>query len=225
MEFLKSYFYTLYTNCLALIFPPIPDDTTIVSVTPDALYKKIDQQQTYLKDIDVTVHSAFSYSDETIKNMVHAFKYRRQKHCAPLFAEILKDIVHEDIAEHTVMYPDQPLHLIPIPISLKRYQERGFNQSELLAHALSIHFPDLLILRTDLLIRTYHTKSQARASNRAARKENIYGCFKVTYGSSVKDLHILLIDDIITTGATLEEASKTLREAGAKSIRAITIAH
>lgn len=116
--------------------------------------------------------------------------------------------------------------LIPIPLSKKRYKERGYNQVELICKKLIEIDNDVNFkLETNILIKSKDVEHQARIKNRRERLENIVGSFGVKNIELVKNRNIILIDDILTTGATLNEAKKILKKAGARKVIAFTLAH
>lgn len=116
--------------------------------------------------------------------------------------------------------------LVPIPLSKKRLRERGFNQSEILAEELSYRNQGRnFTVETSVLYRTKDTGSQALIKDRETRMNNVKGCFAVSNKNKILGKNIILIDDITTTGATLEEARKVLVDNGARRVIAVTVAH
>lgn len=113
-------------------------------------------------------------------------------------------------------------YVIPVPLHPLRQKKRGYNQSELLC----IPLKEKLELDVDsaILVKTNDTRSQAGLS-RNERIENLEGAFKVSDNRKVKGKIILLVDDVFTTGTTINECSKTLLDAGAKEVYSITLAH
>ena len=111
--------------------------------------------------------------------------------------------------------------IVPIPLHSKRRRERGFNQAELLAKTIS---ENLGLLPTNALERTKNTKAQAKLKKSECREENVAGCFKIKNPESVRDKNIILVDDVFTSGATMNEAVKILKENGAKRIIALVAA-
>lgn len=110
--------------------------------------------------------------------------------------------------------------IVPVPLHPTRQRERGFNQAELLAKILSVNrrLPVLSALE-----RIRYTTTQT-AFDRAERMENLRGAFRLRKNIVVRDSRVLLVDDILTTGSTLSECARVLREAGAQSVYAITAA-
>ena len=120
-----------------------------------------------------------------------------------------------------IMFEDNPL-LIPVPLSKKRLNWRGFNQAGLLAKDISDAY--YMSYRGDILTRTADSKHQADIKVKEDRIHNIRNNFAVTNGALARDRTIILVDDICTTGATLNECAKVLKENGAKKVIGFVIA-
>jgi ComF family protein len=112
--------------------------------------------------------------------------------------------------------------VVPIPLSNKRLAQRGYNQAKLLAEpvARSIEVPS----RNDILYRHRDTPPQSLFWEREKRKANIKGVFGVKDRRPISDRTLLVIDDVLTTGATVSEAAGVLIEAGARSVHVLTLA-
>ena len=148
---------------------------------------------------------------------------------ANVFAEILYEKIIEELSELSVMENFHAPLLIPIPLSNKRHRERGYNQSELICKEI-IKINNLrhgvdMKLENNILIKPKETEHQARIHNRSERLKNIIGSFAIKNAELIKNKNIILIDDITTTGATLAEAKKILKQNGARKVIAFTIAH
>jgi competence protein ComFC len=174
---------------------------------PECL-KRIDYP-TLLKSNSIL--AATDYNDELAKKAIWLLKYRGIKQIAELLAELIRQRILEKIKIKNPVF-------IPIPLSSKRLRERGFNQSELIAKYLS----DTIM--TNVLYKKIHTESQVLVKDREKRLNNIKGSFGVQNAELIKDKNIILIDDVSTTGATIAEAKRVLREAGAKNIVALVVA-
>ena len=175
----------------------------------------------------------YDYRHPSIKKSLWLLKYRGKKRLASVFAEIIYDKILEELSDLSVMENFHNAILIPIPLSPKRYRERGFNQAELICREL-IKINNLrhgvdLKLENNILIKPKDTEHQARIKDRRARLKNIIGSFAikdiVKNKNLIKGRNIILIDDILTTGATLSEAKKVLKQAGARKVIAFTVAH
>ena len=188
----------------------------------------------------------YDYRHPLIKKALWLFKYKGKKRLANVFAEIIYDKLLEELAELTVMENFNNVILIPIPLSSKRLRERGYNQAELICrelirlskvnHLTPPSAPlsiskwrgvggEVFTLEKDVLIKPKDTEHQARIKDRRLRLKNLAGTFAVKNEELIKKRNIILIDDITTTGATLHEAKKVLKQAGARKIIAFTVAH
>lgn len=157
------------------------------------------------------IRSALCFNEPS-RALVHAFKYEKYVCAAKFFAPLMYKTFKENPP-----YFEAEL-MAPVPIHKSRMRKRGFNQARLLAEELSKynHIP-----AEDILLRVNKTKSQT-SLNREERKENIKDAFKLKPGVSVKGKAVILIDDVCTTGATLEECARVLKKAGAREVLALT---
>jgi ComF family protein len=165
--------------------------------------------------------AAVSYDDPVARKMVHNFKYRFIGDISESLAELIfRALVRNDIA-----LPD---FVVPVPLHPKRLRWRGFNQSLLLAQHISKEIsPMMEIDILDILQRKYYNAPQMNVKNYRERLENVKNIFGLKSDINfdlVKNKNILLIDDIATTGATLEECAKVLKLAGAKKVFAAVVA-
>lgn len=129
-----------------------------------------------------------------------------------LLAALLGDVLLEMYAD-AHLWSAQEVLLIPIPLSRARERERGFNQVRVVCNAL----PDALAarVRTDVLVRTRHTRPQ-KLLTRRERMANVRTAFALANADALEGAYVFLIDDVITTGATLDSAVRTLEAAGAR---------
>lgn len=154
-------------------------------------------------------------SHGVVRNFIHAFKYERQFHLRRPLADWLA---------HTLEDPRitaRPFDaLVPVPLHHIRFREREFNQAAELAALVSQRCG---IPVSHALKRTRYTSTQTKL-DRHERMENLRGAFRVRHTARVKERHLLLVDDVFTTGSTVEECSRVLMRAGAASVRVITVA-
>lgn len=108
---------------------------------------------------------------------------------------------------------------VPIPLHSKRLRERGYNQAEILAYDLSKRF---MIPTKTMLKRSVQTERQVGKTQKE-RRENIKGAFKVV--NRVEQKTVFLVDDVVTSGATMNEAAKALKRVGVKKVYGIALAH
>ena len=150
-----------------------------------------------------------------VRKLVHEFKYGRQRHLRHPLAEWLG----ETMSDSRLRGRRFDL-IVPVPLHPARERARGFNQAMLLAELLARQVA--VPLRT-VLERIRYTKTQT-AYDRAERMENLRDAFRLRKNMNVRELHVLLIDDVLTTGSTLSECARVLKEAGAISVHAATAA-
>lgn len=160
------------------------------------------------------VIAAVAY-DEHVRRIIHAIKFGYVSLCIPLLAPLLHD------AWRIYGGEGSPI-VVPIPLHARRMRERGFNQAALLAKEFALYAG--FEYRDDVLVRTRATHAQAELP-REDRLCNVEGAFACRKSANVHDAHVLLVDDVFTSGSTLNEAARTLREAGAREVRALTFAH
>lgn len=158
--------------------------------------------------------SAFRY-DGVPEKTVHLLKYESGCAVAPLLGEAL--------AYALCMHPDV-LHrtdaIVPVPLHPSRLKKRGYNQAELLARDLCFHVN--LPLLNDALVRVRNTNTQV-GRNMEERKSAMHSAFAVTDAAKVAGLHLLLVDDVLTTGSTASACAKALYAARAKTVSLITV--
>lgn len=158
--------------------------------------------------------SAFVFNPE-LRSLVHAFKYRSREDLAPFLAGRMAAALDR--------FPELESYnfCAAVPLHPSRIKSRGFNQAELLAAALAPR-RNLFHLQ-GAAGRVRDTRSQTELS-KAERRENMAGAFSVARPELVRGRHILLIDDVATTLATLRELAAELKKAGAAGVAAFTLA-
>jgi len=161
------------------------------------------------------------YRHRLLQKLIFALKYRFIETAANPLATLLA----ESIAHHPFPLPDL---VIPVPLHTRRLRFRGFNQAEVLAEKLMTRLlPGSPIpLRTDLLRRIRFTRPQMKTDSKKERTENLLDAFEVkleTAGPLVGK-SVWLIDDVATTGSTLNECARILKAAGAKTVWGVVIA-
>lgn len=170
----------------------------------------------------------FTYDYAPIKRAVWLLKYRGARTVAKPLGQALYGRLIEYLADALALYPgeqDKQWLVIPIPLSAKRLRERGFNQAEHLARQLATRDTTTFQLAPKILTKIIHTPTQVSIKDRRARLANLAGAFVVTDKNAVTGRNIILVDDVITTGATITEAKRTLLAAGARRIIGIAVAH
>lgn len=157
---------------------------------------------------------SITYYDKAIREAIILFKKKRvmAKHLAELVAEHAPALL--EFSEYD--------YLAPVPLHKRRYRERGYNQAELLARSLAklARIPVL----TNNLIRIKYTQQQRKFKSQREKRENVKGVFRIRDPEEIKNATILLIDDVLTTGATVSEIAGTLLNVGANRVDVFTIA-
>jgi ComF family protein len=147
--------------------------------------------------------------------LVHALKYQGwHVVAAPMARRMARLAWPQDVLEERVA-------VVPMPLSAQRLRERGYNQAEMLARALGPHWR--VPLWRDVLVRARHTQSQVRLTP-SQRTSNVSGAFAVPESrrAMLRGQHVVLVDDVITTAATLNAAARALLDGGARIISCVT---
>lgn len=166
---------------------------------------------------------AYGVYEDRMREAIHALKYDRLHPAAKRLGRMLAQAILKLQAEA----PAEML-VIPVPLHRSKKKERGFNQALALAeHAIaalkSTHPAWKLTLETRVLVRARLTESQAGLTTRQ-RRLNMRAAFEVQNAEAVSGSDVLLVDDILTTGATARSAASALKRAGAKSVWVATLA-
>ncbi|MBI2437102.1 MAG: ComF family protein [Candidatus Magasanikbacteria bacterium] len=150
--------------------------------------------------------------DALIGDMMHSFKYHYAEDVREVFARMIDDFFSSHAIEVDA--------IIAVPLHRRRYVERGFNQSEIIAQfvARSLHIP---IVHN--LIRSRHTRQQAKL-HRDERLKNLYNAFTIENPHELVGKRILVVDDVFTTGSTVSECAKVLKEAQVGEVVSFSVA-
>jgi ComF family protein len=157
--------------------------------------------------------ATFTLADYTapIDAVVHALKYGHRLELAPILGALL--------ARHAAALDPRPTVCVPVPLSFERLAERGFNQAHEIARTAAA---DALVrLDPRLLLRVRHAPAQA-SLRLDARRRNIRGAFAARH--RIPGEHVAVIDDVMTTGSTLDEAARVLKAAGAAHVTNLVVA-
>lgn len=172
----------------------------------------------------------FDYQDPLVRTAIWELKYRGNRVVAALLAEVLFDELSAELSEREIFENFTRPLLVPIPLSKKRRRQRDFNQCEILLDELEkLDTSKIFEIQKNLLIKIKDTSSQTKTDSRASRLKNLRGAFAVSESAASAGAalgrNIIVIDDVITTGATLSETRKTLRRAGARKVLGFALAH
>ena len=207
-------------NVLRLLFPPkcvlcrnlLGENET--DLCPDCRENQPEFPSHKIKLSFLAQWTGVWYYKENVRQSILRYKFYGRRSYAPAYGRLLAGKI---LAEG---WQDADI-LTWVPISSRRRRSRGYDQSELLARAVA---EELGMTAAALLKKARHTKPQSTMGNAAHRRANALGAYRMTDPAAVKDKRILLVDDIVTTGATASECAKTLLAAGAREIKLATLA-
>lgn len=159
-----------------------------------------------------------NYQNPLFQEFLHDLKYNLAWQMIDDLNPLIKNFTHQNKG----LTKFSQSVFVPIPLYQKRYRERGFNQSELIAKSLSQHMPRISV-NPKILKRIKNTGSQMKLS-RKERLVNMKDAFSCLDKISVINQKVILVDDVLTTGSTIKEAALTLRKAGCRSVGALVLA-
>lgn len=161
-----------------------------------------------------TSNDTFSLAEykekETLARLIHRFKYDGAEEIGPLLASLFRKIPP----------PDGPAMLVPVPLHWRRKNARGFNQGEILAFEIG----KIWNLPVKNLLRRHRPTRPQAELNGEARRKNLKDAFAINKAQQVDSSTIWLIDDVVTTGTTLLECTKILKEYGAERVHGLALA-
>lgn len=151
-----------------------------------------------------------------VQKLIHGIKYKNQKEVA----KIVAGWYGYQLRSESNFVNDIDV-IVGVPLHKSRFQQRGYNQADWIAEGLSeaLNIPS----RTDVLVCKRFKESQTR-KNRLERWENVKTVFSVENELAIRGRHVAIVDDVITTGATIEACAVKLLQAGCKSVSVLTLA-
>jgi len=184
---------------------------------PNEIFQLAEQEQKFChKEANYLLAPVADYQNPAIKNIIWFLKYKKWQGLIKIIDSLMNQYLN-------ILKSDfQNFIIIPIPLHPDRLKERGFNQSELIAEILSKYTNAKIY--TQSLKRIKATRSQVELKDMNARSKNMENCFQLNNPEVVKNKNIILVDDVFTTGSTMNEAVKVLKKAGTKKIIAFVIA-
>lgn len=161
------------------------------------------------------------YYNNFLKKIIKTFKYRK---AISVWKELCLSIDPEKLQKinfYKKLTVSNRFFLQPIPLHIKKQQIRGFNQAKTIAEFFQL-FLGLPV--SDHLTRVKETKPQAQINERKKRRLNVKGAFMIKNKTKIKNNNYIIVDDLLTTGRTIEEAVKVLKKEGAKKTFVLTLA-
>lgn len=178
---------------------------------PKLPYVPADGQVQHFRNVDKCLSPLYYHG--SVKDSLHRYKFGGATAYADIYSEfIVKCIDENQISCDSITW---------VPLSRRRLRKRGYDQAELLAKLIAKHLGQR---PARLLKKLRDTPPQSRTGSAEKRRANIAGAYACLRPALVQGKRILLVDDIVTTGATLSEAAKVLKKAGAKEVICVTLA-
>jgi len=194
-----------FADIIDLVLPPRPAERVVRSLHIETLQSLGGEEP-------------LPYHDPRVTALVWELKYHGTRRSAALAGEYMAEVLLAAASEEL----GTPL-LVPVPMHAARRRERGHNQTELLCEAALKHVENTFEYAPKVLVRTINTKTQ-QGLPRAERLKNIKNSMLVVYPRLVDGRVCIVVDDVTTTGATLEEAKRALKSAGARAVHTIALA-
>lgn len=209
----------VFTKLLELLFPPRPDELVVRTCKSDDLFALSNPVVVNIGQTPVT--GLLPYRNETVRACIREAKFHKNEKAMHELSAVLADHLLERVVDETAF--GTKIALVPVPLGAKRLKERGYNQTTEVCRLALTRLGNSVRLMEDALIRTKETLPQTELSGNA-RRHNMQGAFSASRPLD-PSLSYILIDDVMTTGATLLSAIQSLREGGATHISATTLAH
>lgn len=209
----------VFTLLINTLFPPHDDVVHAQRVTEQRIGRIVS-----VRRMPNGIYTALPYSNPSVRALIKANKFYQDRHAAQLLASVLYDLLIYIEDEFALEPLVTHAFLIPIPSSSAKKRERGYNQIEHIIEQLPKETIESFIYMPRALAR-HDRPSQARVP-REARRDNIRGAFFVSpeQQGALKGEAVFLIDDVSESGATMADATRALKEAGALTVIGIALA-
>ncbi len=207
-------FYEIAQKCVCMVFDTLFPPTHEAMLVRNLTEKNIEALLFPRKITECT--ALLNFKDERVRALIHEAKFHANETAQMILGQMLKRYLKN--------YPtSQQYTLIPIPLSRERLHERGYNQvSEVIRYALNTNTN--MTTNTKILTRTKNTRPQTSLPKHE-RAQNVAGAFQVKNPEKIAGTHILLIDDVFTTGATMHAAKLSLLQYSPASVTCVALAH
>jgi competence protein ComFC len=212
----------IFESIISIILPKEEYVSEIENLSPEYIENEIGIAN---ETSNPKFKAVFQYKNKIIRKAIWEIKYNGNKKITEKFSRPLYEFIIEELGDEVAFENFNSPLLIPIPSGKDTLKKRGFNQCELIAKELiRLDETKNFQLETKAIFKIKETTHQSETKNKSKRLKNLEGCFSAD-PQKVRGRYIILIDDVITTGATMKEVSKTLKEAGAKKVIGFSIAH
>lgn len=172
------------------------------------------------------VIALFNYRSPLVRTLIRELKYRGSPDAVRLLGDVLREELLDILADAALFRGFESPLLIPVPLSEIRRRQRGFNQLHLLVEYISpAGESGFAEPRLDVLVKHKETKAQTETASRGERLANLKDAFGVRAPETIRGRDVILLDDVYTTGSTLDEAKRALTRSGAREVISVAIAH
>jgi predicted amidophosphoribosyltransferase len=225
---------SIYQFLLDVLFPKPELTIYLESMSRDEILARV---PIAIPSENEPFRAIFNYENILIRRLIWLLKYGGSQQIGLTLGSILAEHILEDLSDEAIFGSKDKLILLPVPLGPLVIDKRGYNQSEIICRGMIAYAPEILDLRTDILYKIKETGKQSKTKNKEERLGNLKGSFGVRTPVSTSQVDtggitniltgrtVLLVDDVVTTGATFGEASRTLRAAGAKKVICYALAH
>ena len=167
----------------------------------------------------------FDYRDPLVKKIIWELKYHHKRYIGEKLGKILYEYLLEEVSEMKNGFAGNKIIVVPVPISTKKTKIRGYNQALSIARGFCGCQNKIFEIGNDIVGRSVERTPQARITDRKKRLENVKGVFILKKKEKVAGRTIIIIDDVTTTGGTISEIMKILKNAGASKVVGFAVAH
>lgn len=210
----------IFSTVIDWIFPPRRGERVATEFTQKDIFSFPRAHD----NLPENTYSLFSYKDPRVASLVWEIKYHKNTNALALITPLLADLIHDEYANTSLFTHWDHCFLVPVPSTRSHVQERGYNHTQFMCEKLITLLPQSITYKPNLLIKTMDTPEQHKLKDRHLRLTNLKNTQAVT-AIVPKHTAVILIDDVTTTGATLQESRRALIHAGVQHIFAFTIAH
>jgi ComF family protein len=176
------------------------------------------------EELPAGVFATLRYRDELVRTMIWEIKYKGNQELAERAARTLHDELLGHFAESLMVEPETVV-LVPVPSTRRKKRERGWNQAELLAECLRALSPALYICTPHAVRKIRETTEQSKTRSKRERLDNLKGAFALIEPGKLAGKTVVVIDDVVTTGATFAELKRTIAPAKPKRVICLALGH
>jgi len=231
MNRVKNAFYVCKNFILDFLFPTYCINCK--KVGPELCNVCSDRMKYPNKEDMEDIYAIYEYHDPIIKKLLHNLKYYQKRNLGILLGKYIYERLIEEISELQMFSIGAKIVCVPVPLHAKKYKERGYNQAEEIAKGLiradiAIQANSTFILGNNIVAKIKYNLPQAKIKDRKNRLANTKNCFQIVDEKMIEKIKgrtVIVVDDITTTGGTLDEVMKIMKENGAKKVVGFAVAH